>query len=210
MLSDTIYYVIGIAIGLAMSAPVGPVNIAAIHRAFRYGFPHGLIAGSGAVAADALYAAFAVFGITAVSDFVATHSGVLQTAGGILIVLFGVRVLTVHPHLPDGNAAPAGLGSGFMAGFAMTMTNPGVILGFLAIFGSLGSFAPDPGNYTGAALMVAGVITGALTWWIIISAAASALRARLTDIWLSWINRVSGALLIAFGIGVFAHLFLAA
>ncbi|WP_349359721.1 LysE family transporter [Stappia sp.] len=209
MLSDTFFFLIGIAIGLATSAPVGPINIAAIQRAFRYGFLPGLFAGAGAVLADGLYATFAAFGITAVSDFVETHSALIQTAGGMLVILFGAKVLIARPHMPADDAPPTGLVSGLVTGFAITLTNPGVVLGFIAIFGSLGKWAPDPGNYTGAALMVAGVVTGALAWWVFISAVVSGLRARMTDDWLVWINRISGALLILFGIGIFAHLYLA-
>jgi threonine/homoserine/homoserine lactone efflux protein len=100
--------------------------------------------------------------------------------------------------------------SAFFTCFAITITNPGVVLGFLAIFGSLGKWAPDPGDYTGAAFMVAGVVSGALGWWVLVSATVSHLRGRMTDAWLDWMNRISGLALVAFGLGIFAHLAYAA
>ena len=208
-LPDPLFFLVGLGIGLMTSAPVGPVNVAAIERAARFGFLPGLIAGLGAVFADGVYAAFAAFGITAVSDFVQGHSDLIQTVGGLLLLIFGARVLAARPHMAGDELRQSRMISSFVTGFAITLTNPGVVLGFLAIFGSLGKWAPDPGNYTGAALLVAGVVCGALGWWVMISALGSWLRGRMTDAWLAWINRISGIALIVFGLAIFAHLFLA-
>ncbi|WP_249693372.1 LysE family transporter [Stappia sp. WLB 29] len=193
---------------MATSAPVGPVNIAVIQRAFRSGLLPGLCAGFGAMLADGLYATFAAFGVTVVSDFVELHSRIIQTVGGALVILFGLRTLMTRPHFEAGDEAPQGLMSGLVGGFAMTVTNPGVVLGFLAIFGSLGEWAPDPGNYIGAATLVLGVLTGALGWWILLASLVSHLRERMNDTWLLWINRVAGGALCAFGLAIFAHLYL--
>ncbi|MHC5654501.1 LysE family translocator [Stappia sp.] len=205
------FFFIGMAIGLATSAPVGPVNIAAVERALRHGFVPGLLAGLGAVLADGVYASFAAFGITAVSEFVEANSDIIQFVGALLLIGFGVRVLRSHPHLSaDAPGKQTGMISAFFTCFAITITNPGVVLGFLAIFGSLGKWAPDPGDYTGAAFMVAGVVSGALGWWVLVSATVSHLRGRMTDAWLDWMNRISGLALVAFGLGIFAHLAYAA
>ncbi len=208
LLQEPFFFFIGLGIGMATSAPVGPVNIAVIQRAFRSGLLPGLCAGFGAMLADGLYATFAAFGVTVVSDFVELHSRIIQTVGGALVILFGLRTLMTRPHFEAGDEAPQGLMSGLVGGFAMTVTNPGVVLGFLAIFGSLGEWAPDPGNYIGAATLVLGVLTGALGWWILLASLVSHLRERMNDTWLLWINRVAGGALCAFGLAIFAHLYL--
>lgn len=207
-MQEPLFFFIGLGIGVATSAPVGPVNIAVIQRAFRSGLLPGLCAGFGAMLADGLYATFAAFGVTVVSDFVDQHSRIIQSVGGVLVILFGLRILMTRPHFEAGDEAPQGLMSGLVGGFAMTATNPGVVLGFLAIFGSLGEWAPDPGNYIGAATLVLGVLTGALVWWILLASLVSHLRERMNDTWLLWINRVAGGALCAFGLAIFAHLYL--
>lgn len=204
-MQEPFFFLVGLGVGLATSAPVGPINIAAIQRALRSGFLAGFCAGLGAVLADGLYASFAAFGVTAVSDFVDENSAVIQTVGGLLVILFGIRILLSRPHLENDEEPSPSLVSGIATGFVMTATNPGVVLGFLAIFGSLGKWAPDPGDYVGAAMLVAGVLTGALSWWVMLSALVSRLRLRMNDTWLLWINRGAGAALIAFGIAIFLH-----
>lgn len=82
--------------------------------------------------------------------------------------------------------------------FAMTVTNPGAILGFIAIFGSLGEHAPEKGDYVGALALVLGVLTGALLWWACLSALVSKLRNRMNDNWLSTINHGAGIILLLF------------
>lgn len=204
-MQEPFFFLVGLGVGLATSAPVGPINIAAIQRALRSGFLAGFCAGLGAVLADGLYASFAAFGVTAVSDFVDENSAVIQTVGGLLVIVFGIRILLSRPHLENDEEPSPSLVSGIATGFVMTATNPGVVLGFLAIFGSLGKWAPDPGDYVGAAMLVAGVLTGALSWWVMLSALVSRLRLRMNDTWLLWINRGAGAALIAFGVAIFLH-----
>lgn len=196
----------GLGVGVVFSAPVGPVNILCVQRAFRSGFFSGLAAGWGAVAADGLFAAVAAFGITAVSGFVEGHSGWLQLIGGLLLIAFGIRTALAHPHLDQGEEETATLLGTAAATFGMTITNPATVLGFLALFGALGDWAPKPGDWLGAGTFVVGVVAGGSSWWLVVATAVAALRDRMTDRTLARINLVAGALLVAFGVAVLARL----
>ncbi|NLH81771.1 MAG: LysE family transporter [Phyllobacteriaceae bacterium] len=196
----------GFGVGVVFSAPVGPVNILCVQRAFRSGFFSGLAAGWGAVAADGIFSAVAAFGITAVSGFVEGHSTWLQTIGGLLLIAFGIRTARAHPHFDAGEDETATLLRTAMATFGMTITNPATVLGFLALFGSLGEWAPKPGDWLAAGMFVAGVVAGGSSWWLVVSASIAALRDHMTDRTLARINLVAGALLILFGVAVLARL----
>ena len=189
----------GFGVGVIFSAPVGPVNILCVQRAFRSGFFAGLAAGIGAVAADGTFAAVAAFGVTAVSGFVEGHSFWLQLIGGVLLIAFGIRTARAHPHLETGEEERATLIATAGATFGMTITNPATVLGFLALFGSLGTWAPKPGDWLGAGMFVIGVVAGGGAWWVTAAAAIAALRDRMTDTTLARINLVAGALLVLFG-----------
>ncbi|PTW62197.1 threonine/homoserine/homoserine lactone efflux protein [Breoghania corrubedonensis] len=198
------FFVTGIGIGLIVSAPVGPVNLMTIQRAFKNGFGAGFAAGIGAVLADTLYAAIAAFGISTIAHFLSGHKLTIQAVGGLLLIGFGWLTVRTHPHLDTMAGPRADVGAGFLASllaaFAMTLTNPGAVLGFLAIFGSLGELTPEHDDYAGALMLVAGVAVGALAWWAGIAALVTHLRGRMNDRWLDRINFGAGGLLMLFGI----------
>lgn len=196
----------GLGVGVVFSAPVGPVNILCVQRAFRSGFFSGLAAGLGAVMADGLFAAVAAFGITAVSGFIEGHSVWLQAIGGVLLIAFGIRTALAHPHLEASADEVASLSRTAFATFGMTITNPATVLGFLALFGSLGDWAPKPGDWLAAGMFVVGVVAGGSSWWLIVATTVAALRDRMTDRTLARINLIAGALLVSFGVAVLARL----
>ncbi|WP_165498329.1 LysE family translocator [Siculibacillus lacustris] len=196
------FLLIGLGVGVAFSAPVGPVNIMCIQRSFRSGFVGGLAAGLGAVAADGFFAAVAGFGITAVSSFFELHSGWLQGIGGALLILFGLRTARARPHIEIGEDEPRSPLSIAVTTFGMTVTNPATVLGFLAFFGSLGDLVPARGDWLAAGLFVLGVVCGGSLWWLAVSTLVAALRDRMTDVMLRRINVGAGALLALFGAGM--------
>ena len=58
----------GILLGLAITAPVGPIGVLCISRTLSAGRAMGFATGLGAATADAVYGAVAAFGLTAVSS----------------------------------------------------------------------------------------------------------------------------------------------
>lgn len=192
---------LGVAIGFIAAAPVGPVNIMTMQRVLRHGFLAGLIAAMGSVVADAMFAAAAAYGLSAVGDFFEGHARTIQIVGGGFLIVFGLRIVLSHPHFnPDYAERRDGLLSGIAAAFALTITNPGTLLGFLAIFGSLGEWAPEPGDWLGAGELVLGVIGGSFLWWLLIASLVAKLRDHLDDHWLERVNWFAGGLLISFGL----------
>ena len=190
---------IGIAIGLAVAAPLGPVNLLVIRAALNRGMTGGLIAGSGAVLADSSFAAIAAFGIRAVEHAIAAYAVPLQLLGGLLLVVIGIR--TARAHVASLNSATPEVSPGrtALAALTLTLVNPGSLMGFLAIFGAMGAalqlgLAPHR-----PALAVAGVAIGGTLWWLFVAATAHHLKSRLTPATLDRINRWAGVLITAFG-----------
>lgn len=203
---DIWLFIKGIAIGILFSAPIGPVNILCIQLAFRRGFLAGFAAGTGAVVADGLFAAMAAYGFTAIAEFVEGWSTAFQIVGGLVLILFGVRIVTSHPHLDSGPIRTGSVVSTALAAFGTTITNPATVLGFIAVFGSLGDLAPEPGDYVGATLLVLGVLSGGTAWWFFVAALVSLVRTRMTDRALERVNHAAGAILVLFGIAILARL----
>ena len=193
----------GIAVGLAIAMPVGPIGALCISRTLRHGTWIGLASGLGAACADAAYGAIAGFGVSSVAAFLVDFQDALRLLGGTFLLVLGVRILTREP-APEarqpawGEARHAGA---FASCFLLTLTNPTTILSFVAIFAGLG-LVQEGLDYTGAASLVLGVFLGSALWWLALSAMVGLLRGRVTPAILVWVNRGSGAVITGFGIGV--------
>ncbi len=193
---------VGLLIGIVVSAPVGPVNVICIGRALRYGFWPAILGGIGAAVGDGVLALVAAFGISAAADAVESHQALIKLVGGLILIVFGIRVMATTPHgskRADAHMADSALRI-VPATFLITVTNPGALLGFLGIFGGMvGNRLLPEGDYTAAGLMVLSVSGGALLWWTGLAAFVSRIRHLISDVTLRRINIVSGVLLAAFG-----------
>lgn len=191
----------GMAVGVGVNAPVGPVNVMCIHRAIKNGPTSAMAAGVGAWIADVVFAAAAAFGVTAISNFVEGHLAVIKVVGGAVMIAFGMKLLLAPSSTHDAPANDTAL-SLFRAGltsFALTVTNPAVLLGFAAIFGGLAGIGDKPGDFETAAQLTLGVAIGSAAWWAALSIGAGRLRERIAEKWLGRINTLSGGGLLVFG-----------
>jgi threonine/homoserine/homoserine lactone efflux protein len=201
-LSPVALVALGVLGGVFVTAPVGPVNVMIIQRAFRYGFPTGFAAGIGASVADVVFATAAAFGISTISGFIEGHSRLIQLIGGSLVVLFGARILWRQPGF--GRPLPIesrtrSLTQIALGTFALTITSPATVFGFIAYFSALGDWGPRQGDVAGTTQLLAGVAMGTLGWWCGLAALVTRLRVHLTEETLGKVNVVAGALLVGFG-----------
>lgn len=203
------YVALGILGGIFVTAPLGPVNIMIMQRAFRYGFPSGLAAGSGAALADIIFATGAAFGISTVRTFVEGHAKAIQLVGGLLVLLFGARILWRQPSvttLPQPSSQNDTAFRASLAAFMLTITNPATIFGFIAYFGALGEWGPQQGDYVGTAQLLLGVGIGTLSWWAGLAGVVTRLRVRFSERMLAKVNIIAGTLLLGFGAGTLGRL----
>jgi threonine/homoserine/homoserine lactone efflux protein len=53
-------------------------------------------------------------------------------------------------------------------------------------------------------MLTLGVLCGSASWWVILTWVVSALRTRVTVRWLTWVNRISGVVLLGFAVASLA------
>lgn len=196
---------VGIAIGILVTAPVGPVNVLCIQRAIERGFWGGVSAGMGAMLGDGLIALFAVLGIGAISGLVESHKATIQVVGGLALLAFGWKLYVTAPDFSamDPNAAPDVTWTTYVwdipKTFFLTITNPGAVLGLFAIFGGISTFVAVDSTVD-RLVLVASVVAGSFVWWVGLSHFIGRMRHRLNANILNRINTVSGLVLVGFGL----------
>jgi threonine/homoserine/homoserine lactone efflux protein len=200
---------IGMAIGIAVTAPLGPVNLTVIRAALRASMGGGMAAASGSMLGDALFATLAAYGVRWIEDWVHVHSEAIQSVGGLFLIFIGIR--TAMHHVKDAELSLSDLGRGAylrkaLTCFLLTITNPGALLGFFAIFTGLGGVL-NLGSVPYRPLnAVAGVILGTLIWWSFVTYLVTHIKGRVTSYTLVRLNIWAGVGVAIFGFVILGNL----
>ena len=206
MTSELAYWLIlaakGLIIGIAVSAPVGAVGVLVIRRALAYHPWNGFFAGLGGAVGDAVFAAMAGFGLTAITDTLNALQWPLRAGGGVILLIIGVALI-IHikktfnsPREID--KTPMRRRKAFLAGLALTLGNPVIALTFFAVFAAAG-LTSNPVNYADTSILVVAIFIGTALWFFALSFSAYAVirrhgerAARLFDIFAAGLLIVIG------------------
>jgi threonine/homoserine/homoserine lactone efflux protein len=90
-------------------------------------------------------------------------------------------------------------GSMYGSTVLLTLTNPMTILMFTGVFAGSG-LATKPGDYGSAAILVTSVFLGSALWWLLLSFGVSLLRTKFNLRRLRGLSKISGFILLVFGI----------
>ncbi len=192
----------GLILGLSIAAPVGPIGVLCINRTLLRGWLVGLVSGLGAACADAIYGCISISGITIISSHTIAAISWLKLVGGLYLLYLGYRTLSTAPTKSTSEKselATSGLAGAFISTFGLTLTNPMTIISFAAMFAAIGTSTAGSSVTTGA-ILVFGVFLGSALWWLMLSGGVGILSRRLADTTIGWINRLSGIVIIGFGL----------
>lgn len=189
----------GLIMGFSIAAPVGPIGILCIQRTLNHGWLSGLLTGLGAATADAAYGAVAAFGLIAIAGFFTGHEMWLRLFGGLFLFYLGARIFLSSPAHHGEAKAHRGVLYDYLSTFVLTLTNPMTIFTFFGLFAGAG-LASGTTTTAAAAWMVFGVLLGSALWWLLLSAGITLFRAAANEKFRRIVNKVSGAVIIAFAI----------
>ncbi len=179
-----IAFVLGIALGLSLAAPPGPMNALIAKESARSGWANGVRLGMGAPVADVVWLVVLLFGLGRILD----GPGVLRIAGAlgaVLMAYFAFDTWTSH------DVRAADRRPTFMAGFAAALTNP-----YQAAWWLSGGFVFLQSQ---GVVGVFGLILGIFTWVVVFAwlVAHGAQRWRWFTPTIRW---VSAHMLLAFAL----------
>jgi threonine/homoserine/homoserine lactone efflux protein len=141
--SDLYSLVAGIALGLSLGVPPGPVNAAIAAAAARRSYVDGIKIGLGAMTADFTYLVLTVIGVAVLLTGTLARNAI-SVIGGLILLYFAYATLKSYKKSAE---APGSTGTGnhYLTGLVMGLTNPLGILwwvtagaAFVAMFNVLG------------------------------------------------------------------------
>lgn len=196
---DLKFFSTGMTIGFFIAAPVGPIGLLCIRRTINEGMTAGLITGLGVATADAIYGIIAGFGLTFIAQILISYQSLFRLMGGLFLCYLAVKIFLEKPAKSSDQPSKKGLINNYISTFFLTITNPITILAFTGIFAGLGIVNNRP-NYLNATILVSGVFSGSLLWWVLLSGSISLFRNKINPLTLNLINKISAMVIGGFGV----------
>ena len=188
----------GYATGLALIVLIGPVLFVLLQSTLERGRAHGFAVAVGIFVSDVVAVALCTWGVAAVFADPRVHFW-LTLGGGVLLLGFGIRYVLVPAAEPRTQIPPsaASLIGFFSRGFVVNFVNPFV---FMVWLGILGAAATRHGHDIDLVWFASGAVLGVFTLDTAKVLLAHRIRPLLQPRTLRVVYRVSGVLLIGFGI----------
>lgn len=196
---ELILYIIlrGFAIGVLVSAPMGPVGVLCIQRTMNKGRWAGFYTGLGAAISDLLYSVLAGVGLSIVIDFIEANQNPLQIAGSIVLLVFAIYLLRRNPvrTLRKLKEKKNNYVQDLITGFLFTVSNPLILFLIIGLFARFNFMLPEYCLYHYMIGYVF-IFIGAIAWWFVITLFVNAVRSHfnLRSMWL--VNRIIGAIIL--------------
>lgn len=197
----------GFVVGLSIAAPVGPIGILCIKRTIEDGKFAGFVSGLGAATADGLYGLIAGLGLTMITSFLLDYQEWIQNVGVAFLFYLGIKIFISKPAATSAKAEGGNIYTAYFSTFFLTLTNPITILSFIAIFSGLGMSKVSEQSFS-ELYIVLGVFLGSTLWWFLLSNFAGLFRKQATESSLLIINKISGSIILIFGIWSLLELYI--
>ncbi len=201
---ESLFYVLlhGFAIGVLISAPMGPIGMLVIQRTLDKGRWPAFFTGIGASISDMFYCILTGAGIAFITDFIASQQFWLQILGSIAIAIFGIYLFRKNPtrqiRRKDITAAST-YWKDIVSGFLLTVSNPLILFFIIGLFARFNFLLPEFRyyHYISGYLSIA---AGALGWWFLITFLVDKMRSHFNVRSLYLVNRIIGSILIIFAL----------
>lgn len=189
----------GLAIGILVSAPMGPIGVLCIQRTLNKGRLSGLFTGIGAALSDIIYCLLTGVGMSFVIEFIEKNQTVLQIIGSIVLLIYGIYLLKKNPagSLKAPRPQKASYSKDFITGFLLTFSNPLILFLIMSFFARFNFLSLSPDYYFYHYLIgFLFIFIGALLWWFIITYFVNKVRSHFNvrSMWL--INCIIGVIIV--------------
>lgn len=200
---ESLFYMLwrGIAIGILVSAPMGPVGILCIQRTLNKGRLAGFYTGVGAAISDLIYCLITGFGLSFIEEFLERNQNIIQLIGSGVLIGFAVYLFKKNPsrdlkkNVQDQSYSKRDI----LSGFLFTFSNPLILFLIIGLFARFNFTLPEIKFYH----YIVGflfIFAGAIAWWYAITYFIDRVKNHfnIRSMWL--INKIIGGVILLFAI----------
>ncbi|MBI9033652.1 MAG: LysE family transporter [Bacteroidales bacterium] len=191
----------GLLIGITVSAPLGPVALLVIQRTLNKGHLPGVASGVGAGLVDSFYAVVAGLGFSFISDFLLGQQVIFRITGGIILVSLGLNMFFKNPvaQIRKMKMKQQKPFQDFLTTALLTLSNPMTIAFFGAVFAALSLDVNAPQGLQDMQLLLVGVLTGTMLWWVSLTAILNHFRSKIRLRTIISLNKITSIVIVILG-----------
>jgi threonine/homoserine/homoserine lactone efflux protein len=196
--TNLIILIKGLIVGIFVSLPSGPAGLYSIRKTLEHGWLTGFISCLGIVTVDLIYASIAGLGMYTIVSFLEVHHTVVGLFGGLFIIFVGIRSFR-RKSTRQANLVIDGLPKFYFKSLIISLTNPLIIIVYMAIFSGIG-LTDFSQNHIQSLTLLSGIALGATATWLLISILVNEFRKKIHGDMISSISRISSIILIIIGL----------
>ncbi len=195
----------GILLGLTLAALIGPVFFALIQTSIHRGFKAGFFLAIGISLSDALYIFLTNFFLSFVES-IPNLNEILGIFGGFVLIIVGVMTMLKSPKPPKDldqtiETSKRRTLALIVRGFILNFAHPGVLIFWLGIVTLINTNWQY--DTQGKITLYLATIATVFSTDLLKAFLAGKISHLLTPKFMLWMNRIMGAILIAFGMQLF-------
>ncbi|MEA1874425.1 MAG: LysE family transporter [Bacteroidota bacterium] len=197
-------------IGVAISAPLGPMAMIVVQRSLNKDSRYGFLSGIGVAASDITYAIIAAFSLSIIIGFIVDNQLIFTLIGASVLMLVGIKLMLTDPIKSKRKVLRGQTYRNLITiigeMYLMTLTNPASLFILAASFAGFGIIKHETPVLSIVVLLI-GVTVGTISWWFALTRLLSVLKKRIRLRHLFWINRIAGILIITIGLAALISVF---
>jgi len=189
--------------GLAISVPIGPINIVCIKQTMRLGLSGFLVVALASGLANIVLSGLAATGSVALISYLTNHQRMLHFLGGCVLIGFGLLELTKGEcdYVDHGESD---LPSVFLQVLSIAFSNPMTILGYMSLMMELA------GNYDHSGLIisvVAGLTLSSVVWRVCLGSIVLKIKGALVVDYIRYLRIICPMCFFYFGFNAICRAF---
>lgn len=186
----------GIATGIILSLPFGPVGLYCMEKTLTEGKKDGFLTALGMVTSDVIYGLIAFFFINQAEEFILRYELFFKGLVGLCLVILGIKKLRTPVVIKKPTKINKYNIQNYFSGFFLSVINVTGIVTIIFIY-TLLSVVGDADNYL---LLAGGIGTAGVISWFINVQVLTYFKRFVTDDLLIKLSKISSFIILTFGI----------
>lgn len=194
----------GFILGLVLCLPLGPIGFLSVRRTMLYGEMAGVLTILGAACADACYFFIAGYGIAQIPELIEKYRGLFQLLAGLVLLVVGVSIYLkkIKHKLKTDKMEKAGksMPAVFISSFLFMLSNPLPVIAFMAAVSSISVLSEGALLFNHVLIITLSAFVGSAAWAPLLVISGRVLKDYSRMAQSPWLNRISGLVIITFGV----------